>query len=127
MKCVRIRQSTQTLAVKGRVIDALAMIPLVSNRHAARMGRKPICCCQKMAKGSMQYITENQFEFCVWRCGQRGLKSVKEYDAQFWRDVVFNGFVKYLKQIHTPPVLCFGETMKEETLAPPPRKMRRMK
>eukprot|EP00971_Amphidinium_carterae_P005445 108703-Amphidinium_carterae.1 len=33
---------------------------------------------------------------------------MKIYDANFWRDVIRNGFDKYLQRIHDGPHLCYA-------------------
>eukprot|EP00971_Amphidinium_carterae_P281813 5594292-Amphidinium_carterae.1 len=56
-----------------------------------------------LSKGNMQYITEVQFELLRKALWTSAIDSVRAYDAAFWRDVIRNGFDKYLQRIKDYP------------------------
>eukprot|EP00971_Amphidinium_carterae_P123551 2446868-Amphidinium_carterae.1 len=51
-------------------------------------------------KGTMKYVTENQFELLRKALWTGAIHLVKIYDADFWREVIRHGFDKYLERIH---------------------------
>eukprot|EP00971_Amphidinium_carterae_P217872 4324993-Amphidinium_carterae.1 len=61
-----------------------------------------------MTKGNMQYISEVQFKLLCKALWTSVIDSVRSYDATFWRDVIRNGFDKYLQKIHDYPQSCYA-------------------
>eukprot|EP00971_Amphidinium_carterae_P317560 6312717-Amphidinium_carterae.1 len=56
----------------------------------------------------MQYVTENQFELLRKALWTSAIDSVQIYDANFWREVIRNGFDKYLQSVHDYPQTCYA-------------------
>eukprot|EP00971_Amphidinium_carterae_P307890 6118940-Amphidinium_carterae.1 len=65
-------------------------------------------------KGSMQYVSENQFTLLRTTFWTKGLKSVKVYDANFWREVVKG----HIRQFHIGLSMLLGAYSREGEVCP---------
>eukprot|EP00971_Amphidinium_carterae_P288696 5732560-Amphidinium_carterae.1 len=95
----------------GRIIDNLGLTLLWSKRGEELRcpdGKKTHLLMRFTTKGNMQYITENQFEMLRKALWTSAINSVQAYDAAIWRDVIRNGFDKYLQRMHDYPQSCYA-------------------
>eukprot|EP00971_Amphidinium_carterae_P290220 5762549-Amphidinium_carterae.1 len=99
------------LVPSGRIIDNLGLTLLWSKLGGELRcpdGKKTHLLMRFTTKGNMQYITENQFEMLRKTLWTSAINSVKAHDAAFWRDVIRNGFDKYLQRIQDYPQSCYA-------------------